>query len=258
MPDVTVRGRRLGYVAQPEDFDGSALTVLFLHGSGGNREDWQAQLEGLSDLVNTVALELPGHGASEPPGESSVDAYAQWVVEFVRTVGLEQVVLVGCSLGSAITQWLALSGEPWIKGIGLVGAGARLRVHPDFLEGLRKDSEKALRLLADFALSRTPDPAIHQAVIEKFQKCSADLVHGDLSACNEFDVMKRIAEISLPTSILVGEEDRLTPAKYSHFLHDNIAGSRLAIIPGAGHLAMVEKPDDFNNLLRDFLVELKG
>lgn len=257
MPDVTVRGRRLAYGAQPEDFDRSALTVVFLHGSGGNRDDWQAQLKGLSDLVNTVALELPGHGASEPPGESSVAAYAQWVADFVKTVGLEQVVLVGCSLGSAITQWLALSKEPWLKGIGLVGAGARLRVHPDFLEGLGKDSAKALRLLADFALSRTPDPSIHQAVIEKFEQCTPDLVHGDLSACNEFDVMKRIAEISLPTSILVGEEDRLTPVKYSHFLHDNIAGSRLAVIPGAGHLAMVEKPHDFNNLLREFLVEVK-
>ncbi|MEJ2717886.1 MAG: alpha/beta fold hydrolase [Deltaproteobacteria bacterium] len=256
MPDVTVRGRRLGYGAQPADFDGSALTVVFLHGSGGNREDWSAQLEGLSDSVNTVALELPGHGASEPPGESSVEAYARWVEDFVGALDLKKVVLVGCSLGSAITQWLALSRGPWLKAIGLVGAGARLRVHPDFLEGLGTDSEKALRLLADFALSRSPDPSVHQAIIEKFQKCSAELVRGDLSACDEFDVMKRIAEISLPTKILVGEEDRLTPVKYSHFLHDNIPGSRLAVIPGAGHLVMVEKPEEFNNHLRHFLAKL--
>ena len=134
MPDISIRSRRLAYEARPEIYDKSALAVIFIHGSGGDREDWRGQLEGLSDQATIIALELPGHGASEPPGETTIPAYSQWVTNFVETLGLRKVVLVGCSLGSAITQWIALSTPSWLVGIGLVGAGARLRVHPAFLD----------------------------------------------------------------------------------------------------------------------------
>jgi len=256
MPDLSVRGHRLGYDARPEDLDRSSLTVVFIHGSGGDSEDWKGQLEGLSDQANMVALELPGHGTSEPPGETTIEAYSVWAIDFVEALGLERVVLVGCSLGSAITQWIALSPRPWLVGIGLVGAGARLKVHPAFLDGLKDDSSKALRMLSDFTLSEDPDKALHAELTEKFIKTSPELILGDLSACNEFDVMEKVAEISLPTLILVGQDDKMTPVKYSRFLAEKIPGSRLAIVPGAGHLVMVEKPEEFNAQLRDFLSDL--
>jgi pimeloyl-ACP methyl ester carboxylesterase len=239
------------------DYDKSALAVVFIHGSGGDREDWRGQLDGLSECATIIALELPGHGSSEPPGESTVPAYAQWVLDFIAAMGLEKVVLVGCSLGSAITQWIALSPPSWLSAIGLVGAGARLKVHPAILDGLLQDEEKAMAVMADFTLSPSANKALRERLGEKLHKTSAKLIHADLSACNEFDVMERVGGISLPTWILVGEDDRLTPVKYSRFLHDAINGSRLAVIPGAGHMAMLEKPDVFNMLLADFLGELK-
>ena len=75
----------------------------------------------------------------------------------------------------------------------------------------------------------------------------------DLSACNDFDIMDRVHEISLPTCIIAGEDDQLTPLKYSQFLHKTIAGSQFHVIPGAGHLAMLEKPEEFNRYLLEFL-----
>jgi pimeloyl-ACP methyl ester carboxylesterase len=257
MPEVSIRGRKLAYEVRPENYDKGALAVVFIHGSGGDREDWRGQLDGLSDKATVVALELPGHGFSEPPGESTVPAYSEWVLDFVQTIGLKKVVLFGCSLGSAITQWIALSPPAWLTAIGLVGAGARLRVHPAFLDGLLSDAQKALGGLADFALSPTSDKLLHQRIGDKFLRTSPKLVHGDLSACNEFDIMDRVGQMSLPTLILVGEDDRLTPVKYSKFLHDGIPGSKLAVIAAAGHMAMVEKPDEFNELLANFLAELK-
>ncbi len=259
MPEVPVRGRLLAYERQPEDLDRSSLSVVFIHGSGGDREDWRAQLDGLSWAATVVALELPGHGASEPPGEISVGAYARWVTDFVDVLGLQRVVLVGCSLGSAITEWIALfAARPWLVGIGLVGAGARLRVHPAFLDGLRQDKETALAMLSDYCLSPASGEPLRTRLRERYLKTSADLVHGDLSACNEFDVMDKIHQVRLPTSILVGEDDRLTPVKYARFLHDKISGSHLAVVPQAGHLVMMEKPEEFNRLLAEFLAELKG
>lgn len=257
MADVSIGGRRLAYEARPEHYDKSALAALFIHGSGGDREDWRGQLDGLSDQATVIALELPGHGASDPPGESTVPAYSQWVVDFVEALGLEKVMLVGCSLGSAITLWIALSAPSWLSAIGLVGAGARLRVHPDFLDGLLKNPEKARIGLADYCLSPASSNALHESITEKYRNTSPKLIHGDLSACNEFDVMERVGRISLPTWILVGEDDRLTPVKYSKFLHDAIPGSKLLVMPAVGHLAMLEKPGEFNKLLGKFLSELQ-
>jgi pimeloyl-ACP methyl ester carboxylesterase len=255
MAMIALRGRRLEYEAQPTDVDTSLLTVLFLHGTGGDREDWRGQLDA-SDVPGTrVALELPGHGRSEPPGESTVDAYARWVHDFVDALGFERVMLVGNSLGSAITQRIALSPPPWLVAIGLVGAGARLRVHPAFVEGVLQDKDKALAGLAQWALSAASDPALHEEIQKKFQRASAELIHGDLSACNEFDVISQIGTVALPTWIAVGADDMLTPMKYSIFLHEAIEASVLTVIPAAGHLVMMEKPVEFNARLAAFIAE---
>jgi pimeloyl-ACP methyl ester carboxylesterase len=253
MPEVSVRCRSLAFEVRPTVFESSALSVVFIHGTGGDREDWRAQWEGLSDVATIMALELPGHGSSDPPGESEVDAYARCVTGFVDELQLRKVVLVGCSLGSAITQWIALSRPEWLTAIGLVGAGARLRVHPDFLEGLGRDSDAALSLLADFALSPKTRGRVREEVTRKYRAARPELISGDLSACNAFDVMEKLSEIAVPAQIIVGEDDRLTPVKYSRLLHERIAGSRLAIIPDAGHLVMMEQPEEFNRHMKGFL-----
>jgi pimeloyl-ACP methyl ester carboxylesterase len=257
MPELSVRGRTLSYEVQPPNFDKSKLTVVFIHGTGGDREDWRDQLNGMSGLANMLALELPGHGASEPPGESTVPAFSQWVIDFINELGLEQVMLVGCSLGSAITQWIALNtSEPWLVAIGLVGAGARLRVHPAFLQGLKEDSTKALTMLADSCLSDDPDPALRTKIRDKLLGQAPELIFADLYACDEFDVIYKIKEITLPTCIIVGEQDKLTPVKYSQYLNEVIKGSWLSVIPHAGHLVSMEQPEAFNKSLGDFLETL--
>jgi pimeloyl-ACP methyl ester carboxylesterase len=258
MPELTLRGRQVGYEAQPEDFDKTSLTVVFVHPSGGDAMDWKAQLEGLTHAANVVALDLPGHGNTPLPWETSVGVYADWVVDFIETLGLERVVVAGCSLGGAIVQWIAIEPKPWLVAIGLVGTGARLRVLPAILDACLNDVEKASEMISDFALSSTASEALRMETKEKFLKCPPGLVHADLSACNDFDVIDKLSEISVPAMILVGEEDRLTPVKYSQFLNEKIADSRLEVIPKAGHMVMVEQPEQFNRLLGDFLSGLKS
>lgn len=256
MPEIIVKGRRLGYEAQPLDFDRAQLVTVFVHGSGGDRNDWRGQLDGLSDRFSVLALELPGHGVSEPPGESTVPAYAQWVAASVETLGFPRVLLVGCSLGSAIVQWLALSPQPWLVGIGLVGAGAKLAVHPAFLEGILQDHKTAIDMLTGYAVAVDASVSVRDTIREKFRRNPPELLHGDLAACNSFDIRNEVSAIKVPTCIIVGEQDRLTPVKYSLFLRDQIAGSELFVIPGAGHLVMLEKPDVFNDHLATFIQKL--
>jgi pimeloyl-ACP methyl ester carboxylesterase len=258
MPEILVNGRKLGYEAKPADFDPSSLVAVFIHGTGGDRDDWRAQLDGLSDKFPVIAIELPGHGVSEPPGESTVAAYADWVAGFVEAMGLRRVVAVGCSLGSAIVQWLALSSRPWLAGIGLTGAGAKLAVHPVLLDGVLQAPATALEMLTDYALAASTDSSVRAAVRQKFGGNSRGVIHGDLAACNGFDIRRELSSITLPTCIIVGEEDRLTPVKYSSFLKDAIAGSTLVVIPNAGHLVMIEKPEEFNEHLAGFVLDRVG
>jgi pimeloyl-ACP methyl ester carboxylesterase len=253
MSEISIRGRILAYEAQPATFDSSAVTIVFVHGSGGDRDDWRGQLDGMADSVNTVAVELPGHGRSEPPGETSVDAYAQWVADLIEALGLRQVMLVGNSLGGAIALRLAVDPPGWLKAIGIVGSGARLKVMPAVLEGLKTEPAKTLDMFSDFTVSSSASEDVRNAVVEKFRKGSAVIIHGDLSACNDFDIMDRLREITVPTWIIVGEDDRLTPVKYAEFLHEKIAGSTLVKVPGAGHLVMAEKARDFNRHLLNFI-----
>lgn len=258
MPVVKVDKLSIAYALGRTPLDSETICVVFIHGSGGDREDWRGQLDdaGLGKWP-LLAMELPGHGSSQGPGESSVPAYGNWVALFVETLGLKRVVLVGCSLGSAIVQWLALNERrPWLKGIGLVGAGASLKVHPDFLDGLKTNPEAALQNLAEFCLSKRTDGRLHAEVNAKFSHAWPEMVHGDLSACNAFDIRDRVEAIHLPTFIVVGKEDRLTPVKYSKFLHERIQNSSLTVIAEAGHLVMLEKPEEFNEALKGFMEKL--
>ncbi|MGC8660371.1 MAG: alpha/beta fold hydrolase, partial [Desulfomonilaceae bacterium] len=218
MDEMIIDGRRIGYGCSRSNFDPSQTTLLFIHGSGGDREDWRFQLDGLSAPGAVLAIELPGHGKSDPPGERTVPGYARWVEKFVDSLGLKSVVLMGCSLGSAITQWMAIHPQPWLVATGLIGAGARLRVLPALLDGLVNEPATALRLLASYCLSGSCSDELRRSIEEKYGKSDPMIIHGDLSSCNEFDVMNSVHEISVPTLIVVGEEDQLTPVKYSRFL----------------------------------------
>jgi pimeloyl-ACP methyl ester carboxylesterase len=253
MPEISIQGYKLAFEAKPAVFDASALAVVFIHGTGGDQNDWRYQLDGLSDRFTVISLSLPGHGDSEGPAQSSVATFSQRVSDFVETLGLQKVVMVGCSLGSAITLWLAIAQKPWLAGIGLVGSGGRLRVHPALLDGVLQDKDKALEMLGAYALGQDPDTNLRNTVLEQLRRNPAEVIHADLAACNAFDVMDRLREISVPVVIIVGEEDKLTPVKYSRFLQEGISGSDLRLISGAGHLVMLEKPAEFNTALADFV-----
>lgn len=253
MPEILVRARPVAYAVQPSEIDPGKGTLLFVHGSGGDSEDWRFQLDGLSHQAAALAVELPGHGASPPPAEDRVEAYAQWVRDFVDALGLRKVMLIGCSLGSAVTLTVALTEAPWLRAIGLVGAGARLRVLPALLEGLKTNPQDTLGMLSELSVSPNCPLDARETIRERMLSVSADVVHKDLSACNAFNVMDRIEKISVPAWIIVGEDDKLTPPKYAQYLGKQISDSSLTVVPDAGHLVMLEKPVAFNESLSRFL-----
>jgi pimeloyl-ACP methyl ester carboxylesterase len=153
--------------------------------------------------------------------------------------------LAGHSLGGAIVQMLAIQRPAWLAGIILVGTGARLRVHPDILEGLVSNYAATVDLICKWAFGPEAASALVQAGRRGFLATQPTVIHGDYSACNRFDLMDQIGAIQIPTLIISGSADRLTPAKYGNFIQTHIPGSSHVLIEGAGHMMALEKPTEF-------------
>jgi len=227
--------------------------VLFIHGAGGGQYTWSFQKGFFEKHFNPIIIELPGHGESEGEGENEIGKYAEHVHGFLKVLNLSKVFLVGHSMGGAIVQTMALRYPEVIKGNVLVGTGAKLRVFPMILNEIRENFEETVKKINQFAYSRKASPKMIEKGFIGMLRCRPEVVHGDFSACDRFDVMKEIEKINLPTLILCGDEDELTPVKYSQFLQSKIKGSKLEVIPDAGHMVMMESASAFNEKIRKFI-----
>jgi len=159
-------------------------------------------------------------------------------------------------MGGAIVQTLALSHPEMIKGVVLVGTGARLKVLPMILSGIKDDFEETVRRINQFVYSRKVSPMFIERGIAEMLQCRPEVLYGDFLACDRFDLMNEIEKIVLPTLILCGEDDQLTPLKYSQFLRTRIKGSKMEILPEAGHMVMMESSQLFNEKVNGFTEEV--
>src|SRR5262249_50983979 len=113
---------------------GQGPPLVLVHGAGGRGEVWGPQLADLSDVARVIAVDLPGHGGTGGAGCRRIDDYATWVVGLLDALALDRVVLGGHSMGGAISQTIARARPERLRGLVLVGTGARLRVAPRILE----------------------------------------------------------------------------------------------------------------------------
>lgn len=258
MPIIDVGEKQISYWIGRSGLARGRETVLFVHGAGGGGFAWSYQKAVFEGRFNPIVIELPGHGESGGEGEKEIEKYAGHVYSFLRAMGLEKIFLVGHSMGGAIVQTMALSHPETIKGIVLAGTGARLKVFPMILNGIRDYFEEIVRKMAPMAYSRKASRELVEQGIRQLMRCRPEVFYGDFLACDRFDVIKEVEKIDLPALMLCGEEDELTPVKYSEFLHQRIRGSRLEILPDAGHMVMMESPNSFNEKVMSFILDTGG
>ncbi len=253
MPFTTVKGLSVHYATEGSLDPGRGPGIVFVHGVGGTHEHWRFQLRQIAIRWNALAVDLPGHGESQGDGYCTIPDYRDFLRDLLDALGFSRAVLVGHSMGGGIAQGFALTYPDRLAALVLVGTGARLRVHPDIFTAIHRDLGEAGRLISGWSYSSTAMLATVASAAEAFARNRASVLEGDFRACDAFDLVGEIPMIRIPTLIVCGEDDRLTPAKYARFLHDKIPGSALTIIPGAGHMVMVERPVEFNRVLTTFL-----
>ncbi len=203
-----------------------------------------------STLPGALALTLPGH--TTPGAPESIDAFADAVASELRDRDLDDVVLCGHSMGGAIALELALRREPRVRAVVMLSSGARLRVAPAILDRLERDFDAAAYELAQHFYS-DPTPERLEASVTMMHAVGRAQTLRDFRACDAFDRIGRVEEVALPLLALTGEHDVLTPPKFANALADRIPGAAARIVPGAGHLAMAERPGDVNDALRAFV-----
>ena len=170
----------------------------------------------------------------------------------------KDVVLCGHSMGGAITLLYALKYPDELRGIVLMGTGARLKVHPDYLQRCKEPGEGNKGWLEwEMGYYQAVEPDIQQVLQMRATEIGPEVDLNDYLACDKFDVMDQVHKIKLPTQVLCGGLDTMTPVKYADYLAGNIQGAREQIIPGAHHYVQLEKYQQVNEQIEVFVASLK-
>jgi pimeloyl-ACP methyl ester carboxylesterase len=253
MTEHTIGG--IHFITGNWPLDAGRNTVIFIHGSGNSRLLWKGQVEGLAEEINTVALDLPGHGKSAGLGMNTITGYASAVEKLIDEADIPGPVPCGLSMGGAVVLRMLLDSPSRYRAGILVNTGARLRVLPAIFDAVRNNYEGYTASLASVAASPKTDTALLKDIIDDAKTCSPEVVLGDFTACDNFDVMDRLHEIKVPVLVLTAEDDRLSPVKYGRYLAEHIENAVYVEIPAAGHMSPVEKTEEVNRELKRFLNE---
>jgi 3-oxoadipate enol-lactonase len=253
MSDVKTRFGTIGIAANGTDAEPA---ILFLHGVGSDKSVWRPQLDHFRGRNSGIAIDYPGYGESALVEGATRDDYARAAFAALDAMGRNRAHICGLSLGGVVAIAMhALAPE---RCCSLILADT-FAVHPDgraiFERGVAASAD--LRAMAearvDVLLAQPADPAVRTEVVETMARIDPAAYRIGAEAVWLADQRDRAAAIAVPTLVICGSEDKVTPPALSRELADLIPGARYAEIAGAGHLTNLEQPEAFNRLLGTFI-----
>ena len=242
------------------------IPLVFLHGVGSDKSAWDLQLWHFSTTRRTIAFDFPGYGESDPLIERSGDAhdqFAETIIAALDALALDRVHLCGLSLGGVVAIAIAHRAPHHLASLILADSFAK---HPDGQAMIARSLAASDNMHA-LASARVPvlvgpnsAPELVAQLIVVMAAIDAGAFRLGSAAVWPTDQHDRARAITAPTLILCGSNDQVTPPALSAELAQLIAGSRLQLIPCAGHLPNLEQPATFNAALGAFVdeVEAKG
>jgi len=229
------------------------MKLVFVHGAGNSSLSFYYQLR---HFRNSKAIDLPGHPNGKPC--TSIDGYVEWVRGFNTARRYKDIVLCGHSMGGAIAMRYALLYPDELKGLILMGTGAKLRVDPSLLEKCREPGVgNSDWLKYQKSTYKGVESDIYRVLVQRAEEIGPQVELNDLLSCDQFDVMQDVGNIHLPTEIICGDADALTPVKYSNFLTQQIDGAHQDIIAEADHFVQLKQYHQVNAKIEEYLHRLK-
>ncbi len=234
--------------------------VVFIHGLGGDHGMWLYQVPAFCSRFAAITVDLRGHGQStRPTTDFGIEDMAADVVRLLRALGVERAHLVGLSLGGMVAQQFALDYPLATASLVLADTlcGAPAGFESVMRDALRFIEENSMAAVAAAritnAFSDAVDPSMRGYLIDRVaQNDKAAYVRAARGGFS-FSVGDRLAEITAPTLVVIGDEDRVTPPVLSEDIAARIPGARLVRIAGAGHISNIERPEEFNRVVLEFL-----
>lgn len=262
MPQLNIRGVQLYY-----DDKGSGQPIVFVHGHPFNHTMWKYQIAHFSKEYRLIMPDLRGYGRTEvTPGRVMLDEMALDILHLLDTLQIDQAVLCGLSMGGQIVLDFYRLFPHKVKALIIVDSDAR----GETPETYRQRMQKAATIL-EVGMKQHTDDTIHEYIAPASMKNTPVYTHlyemmsttsaeGAAAAHKgrgqRRDHLPILSDIQVPSLIVVGEEDFFTPQPIARLMSDAIPDAQLAVIPGAGHLPNMEKPEEFNTIVYSFLKKL--
>ena len=229
------------------------MKLVFLHGAGGSSMAFYYQLR---HFRNSKAIDLPGHPDGTPC--NSIQGYLEWLRGFIKARRYKDVVICGHSMGGAIAQLYALKYPDELKGLILMGTGARLKVGQEHFEKTQDISDPvSMWVDSQKGYFKGVEPDLYQLLVQRAAQIGPDVGLNDLLCCDRFDVMSEVSKINLPTEIIAGSIDELTPVKFADYLATNISNSQEHVIQGGDHFLQLQFHKQVNAAIDQFLARIK-
>ncbi len=223
------------------DHDPALPLAIFLHGAGMDHSVWALHSRWFAYHGHRVlAVDLPGHGRSAGPPLASIAAAADWTARLVEAFGGGPALLIGHSMGALIAIETAANHPARVSGLGLIGAAAKMPVHPDLLAAAAANHPDAIAMVSLWGLgahatyggSQTPGHWMLGGAVRLLESGAPGVLHNDLAACNAYqDGPASAAQVTCPTVLVIGERDMMTPLKAGRALAALIADARTVVVP---------------------------
>jgi pimeloyl-ACP methyl ester carboxylesterase len=239
------------------DFDPTLPAVVFLHGAGMDHSVWALLARAFASHGHAVlAPDFPGHGRSGGALLSSIGAMADWTTALFDAAGLPAARLIGHSMGSLVALETTACHPDKVTGLGLIATAAAIPVSAELLDAAKRDDHTAIDMVALWGngyratVGGSPVPGLWMLGDSEriLEGARPGVLFNDLSACNDYrgapEAAAKITVPTVPTVLVLGGRDLMTPAKGGRALAAAIKNSRIAVIEGAGHMLMSERSDE--------------
>jgi pimeloyl-ACP methyl ester carboxylesterase len=258
---LSVNGAETFVATGGREFDPALPTVVLLHGAGFDHTTWALHSRWFAHHgYGVLAPDLPGHGRSSGAALATIADMADWTAALLEAAGATKARLVGHSMGSLIALETAARHPAKVSGLSLIGTAATMTVGPDLLRAAEANDHAAIDMVSIWGLgfqaelggSLAPGMWMHSGAQRVLEKCRPGLLFNDLSACNAYQgALAAAAKVAVPATLILGERDMMTPAKAGKALAAAIPNAKTIVLSGAGHMMMVERPDELLAALQD-------
>jgi len=243
---------------------GQGDPIVFIHGLGSSARDWEYQVPFFAPRYRVVVFDVRGHGRSDkPPGPYSVPLFAQDTAALIRALEAAPAHVVGISMGGMIALQLAVDEPALVRSLVVVNSGPelvvrtfreRLMILQRFLIvrllGMRKMGE----VLSQRLFPRPDQAPLRQMFVERWAENDPRAYREAMRALVGWSVADRLGDIRCPTLVIASDQD-YTPVSAKEAYVARMPNARLVVIPDAHHAVTVERPEEFNQALLDFLMQ---